>query len=529
MTMKRLTLVILTIITSIYSFCQTKALTDYPKIALGKKADGTNLMFHFIPTEGKLKGYGITENLPYLIISDKTGNHIFNLDTYQEIANVKFGNGELIQINNDGYLLSSKGAMFTFKIGYPTFYNFKGEKVWGNRDETLMADRGNNIVICSQNRAGDAIAGYDMSTGKDLWHVKLPFKKHYPWGDLFHDKNEKQMYYLISDSLICLNIVTGDTIRHAFTAGVKEPMKSRFSFVRTRKPSSAAFAREAAFSVVTGAILTGTHSNIIARGDSLFVADADNVYCFDKNLKAIWQTAIPEGMGSKSDLQIIKGKIYLQNYGVAFQNGLIGKCGKPFSASYDIKTGKQLTFNIPNIEKKIVGGVHVDGRTYWQTGKSFLYTDDGDSIAHELKWKAQTSNLPNEYYPNYVIYDSIGIVKDGTFQYLTTNKKQLLVEVYGKDFNIIKSDGSCDFLPASEVYSNRKGKVYYTNNGKDADTVRDFVIFDPSSLRVKYTFHLQGNVIQHSKGNVFVSTKQGIGFLPSVAHGRIQGPPMLND
>ena len=89
----------------------------------------------------------------------------------------------------------------------------------------------------------------------------------------------------MGDSLIRLNVVTGDTLRHAFTAGVKEPLKSRFSFAKERRtlPSSD-FTREAIFSTGIGAVLTGTHSNIIFSDDSLFVADAEHFYCLDKNL-----------------------------------------------------------------------------------------------------------------------------------------------------------------------------------------------------------------------------------------------------
>ncbi len=93
----------------------------------------------------------------------------------------------------------------------------------------------------------------------------------------------------MGDSLIRLNVVTGDTLRHAFTAGVKEPLKSRFSFAKERRtlPSSD-FTREAIFSTGIGAVLTGTHSNIIFSGDSLFVADAEHFYCLDKKLNTRW-------------------------------------------------------------------------------------------------------------------------------------------------------------------------------------------------------------------------------------------------
>lgn len=34
---------------------QEKSITDFPQTALGKDANGENVMFHFIPVEGKLQ------------------------------------------------------------------------------------------------------------------------------------------------------------------------------------------------------------------------------------------------------------------------------------------------------------------------------------------------------------------------------------------------------------------------------------------------------------------------------------------
>lgn len=77
--------------------------------------------------------------------------------------------------------------------------------------------------------------------------------------------------------------------------GVKEPLKSRLSLakLRTTLPGRG-FTREAIYSYSgLDATLKGTHSNIIFSGDSMFVADANHLYCLDKELKTRWMADLP--------------------------------------------------------------------------------------------------------------------------------------------------------------------------------------------------------------------------------------------
>ena len=90
-----------------------------------------------------------------------------------------------------------------------------------------------------------------------------------------------------------------------------------------------------------------------------------------------------------------------------------------------------------------------------------------------------------------------------------TNKHQLVVEVYGSDVNVIKSDGTCELIPASEVYIHKSGQVFSSNNGFDRPN--HFVIVDPTTHKVRYSFHNIVGVLQDKDGNIFVGTKQGVG------------------
>lgn len=513
MTKATITLLFLFFIVPITCIAQEKSILDYNNVAMGKSADGSNVMFRYIPADGELKNFFFTDSLHFMGISDAKGNHLYNTQTLKYIGDLKHGSKSISQINNDGYIAVTTGGLFTFSYGKPTFYDFNNNKIWSSKDEMLLCDRYSNVVVCTKDRKGEELTAYDMSTGRELWQKDITYGKHYPWGHFYRYIHDRHYIYLMANSLVRLNVLTGDTVCHEFTAGVKEPLKSVFSVAKRRKIVGSQFFDELLYSDVTGATLTGTHSNMIFSGDSIYVADANNIYCLDKDLRTLWKVGIPQGMGANSHIYIRGNKLYVQNYGVAFQRGIIGRCGKPFMASYDKSDGRQISFSAPDIEQKITGGTYADGRAYWQAGKALFYSDDGDSTVHKISWRPNTSNVPDERYSDYVMCDTIGIIKDGQFVYIPTDKSQVIMEVYGKDFNVVHTDGTCDKLSSDEVYFHRKGNVYWTNNGRD--NYNHFVIIEPKTRKVMYSFYLKGMVGQDDASNIYIITNQGIGFHPS--------------
>ena len=511
--MKKLLILTIALLSMLSAHAQKKSLLDYTEIQLGKYADGQPLLCHFIPTDGELNTFLITDEFPLMLVGDKNDNKLFNTETFEEIAEPNFKNQELAQLTKNGYLTYTLPKFFSFGYGKPTFFNYKGEQVWKSKNEGLMFDRISRVVVCAENRKGDQLVAYDMETGKTLWRKTITSNRHAIEADLNIDKSVKdqRIYYLMGDSLIRLNVVTGDTLRHAFTAGVKEPTKSRFSLAKARYTfPSRDFTQEALNSDVYGPILTGTHSNILFSGDTLFVADAENIYCLDKNLKTIWATKLPDGCGSKSHIKVFGDQIRMQNYGIAFQGGILARCGHPFTATFDRNTGKQLSLEMIDIKKKVMGGIMVKGRTYWQTDNQFFYNEEGESTVHQIKWKPNTARAPQENHFDYVICATVGVNKDGILQNVITNDHQLVVEVYGQDVNVIKDDGTCDFLSADSVFFSDGNNVYSTNN--DINQVNTFIIVDPKTRKIESSFHLKGSVGCDKNGNIYVVTKSGVGF-----------------
>lgn len=481
------------------------------KVDLLRCDDGTMLSGEYIPVPNGVKSFQTVENLPYFTIVDKDNNtRVYDINTFQLITTIRNAGEGVCNITRQGYLLTRSNMLTTNE--YPVFYNWDNEQVWKVKEQVAITDRINNVVICY--KSGSSIAGhmaaYDLADGHKLWQKSFSQRRHYALAHLFREDRDGEHYYMIADSIIRLNPITGEKLSHSFDAGVKASMKSRFTLVKHRFPSSFDWAKEAYFSnYVSTAYLTGTHSGAIMKGDSIFIADASHVYCFNRQLVPLWATSIPEGVSSKSSIKLAGDTLLMQNYGQGFNNGVHGSCGQPFMASYDRKTGRQLSFQIVKVEKKVVGGIIVPGKAYWQNDKGFSYSYAGDTLSTEIAWKPRTDRQSDPNHPDRIICDTVGVLRNGYLERIATNAQQIVVELYGKDVYLVHDDGTSEMIPAEDVFFHDGYNLYSTN----ADKERHYVIIDPDTWKVKYGFHTSLDLLYDKDGILFVNTRNGIGVI----------------
>lgn len=121
--MMKLSLIIIAFTTALGCHAQTESLLSYGEMALGRKADGSNLMMHVVPTYGKANYFKISEKMPYVLIGNEKGIKMYNTESGEYITDVKRGSKNLAQVCPDGYLTYSEGGLFFLSFGSPTFYN----------------------------------------------------------------------------------------------------------------------------------------------------------------------------------------------------------------------------------------------------------------------------------------------------------------------------------------------------------------------------------------------------------------------
>lgn len=466
---------------------QVKSIADCEQVALAKDEKGEKVMFYFIPTKG-IKTTAFDDKSGQLTLIDDEGYRKYDTETMTLLSHCKIDTDkDLMQTSDDGYLFCSTPDIFS-TTNKPYFYGLDGKLVWKGKENVFMGISHKNILICNKGKYGDKkpirLMGYELSSGRELWRTELHAKNHSILCGIRQKNYDSDSLYLIADSLVLINLRTGSKL-----AG---------------RP----------FAVSKEAHTTELHSNWIVRGDSMFIADADSLYCLDSSLNSIWQTALPTDLGARSRIRINDGKLYLQNFGVGVIYGNLYHYGRPFAATYDVKTGKQLSLSIPEANRKIItDGCYVDdNRIYWQAEDKFYYSSVQDSIMNIIKWKRKTDFEPDGRYPNFVLHDTIGVVRDGKLIPVCTDKDHMVVEVFGKDINVVSPDGTCSFIPSDSAYFQYINNVYSTNGTPDRPT--SYVIIDPVSREIRYSFFLKGSVYTDKKGNIIVHTKTGLGFLP---------------
>ncbi len=420
---------------------------------------------------------------------------------------------EFVHANRKGFFVGQGEGFWT--KSKMAFYTWKNQVVWSKTASWMLLSEASDIILTLKNPTqygliqGDVIA-YELSTGNLLWTNTFPMHTHYGWIDSYLNLRHEVGRYIIGDSLYHLNIKTGEKHSYPFKATVGESAKSFFSVCTKEVFPSAEWRIEADCVMTQWGLLGGTHSNFLQSGDSLFVADADSIYCFDSILNLIWATPFPEGYGSKSHLERDGNRLLLQNFGVGFQNGYIGKSGKPFMATYDCQTGQQLSFYEPTMKKKLRGGKFVPGRVYWQDYDNFYYTNEGENDTKKMDWTPKTSFQPDQTVPNHVIYDSIGVLKDGKLDFIYTDDHQVIVELYDRDVNIIDDEGNMTYLSYNRAFFN-DGYELYSNNADGR--VRQYLLVDPESHDVKMFFHADGHVRQGKKGDLWIFMSDGVGVI----------------
>lgn len=316
--------------------------------------------------------YSSSPNYLLVVAKDHEGfthNFIYRRSDMQLVAQPS---GTIKAVTDDGYMTEGGALIGT------TMHDFNGRKLWRKNWQLVgtTPDGRSGIFQKNLNRHSDEFIALRTQDGAEQWRTFISHNRHYPFAHAMADRSLQYML-LIGDSLIRMDVKTGRTFGRPFAGGVKEPMKSRFKFVwRTTTALTLKNRGDVAVSAepfIKSAILTATHSNFIRKEDRFYVADADSIYCMDYDLHTIWATALPEGLGSNSEIRLQGDSLLMKNHGVAFQKGCQTRCGKPFAAIFDKTSGQQLFLQIidqkPSRETVDDESVHVEG---W-------ITDDSDS------------------------------------------------------------------------------------------------------------------------------------------------------
>ena len=266
--------------------------------------------------------------------------------------------------------LTDQGVSLTSKDKYFLLDLRTGTEIWAGKkmvpysvnaaDDRLLAYKGSVM-----NGITKQLQGYDLLTGNMLWKREISHR--YGWNESLMLDDSTRL--IVSDGLHTVNMSDG--------SGQSFPMKTGVDDYR----SAAAIG---ALGLVAGA-LTGVGffpygnnvvvdlvSNVLPDDSLLYVANREQLLCLDRQLDMKWGYPIPESTGSNSTLFFYEDRLYMVNHGFGYRdnlrnhtysyakNNLRAKIGKPFIASFEKESGRNIDFRFLSEKKEMIEDFRID-------------------------------------------------------------------------------------------------------------------------------------------------------------------------
>lgn len=522
-------------------FAWRQNIAECPEIVVGKDSVGNDIyakllkldveVENFVDTDEKIS-ISLDKDLSLIIFSTRRELAIYNYATGELITKFKMPqNAELETVYSGGFLIRIFQPKLLSGKFITQFYNFNGEKKFEAENFPFFLSSKQDVLIFVSDPVPGVHpvvwVGFNIKTGRKLWEKSIKSKYHvmFSCNHSLSNSMDSEKMYIIADSLVCLDYITGLTTSHPFNSGKSAIFRSALGLdYRPDVLYDHNLSNENDLSACLSNTLTGFHSNWIEKGDTLFIADADNLYAFNTELKPYWTTPLPKKMGSKSSIRLVGDKILLFNYGVGFNNNNILSQGKPFAMSFSIKDGEPVATTIPSANDHMISGLYTDsGRIYWLTRRNLFYCDEGENKLHKIDWKSKAKYHSYDNNIRYAIQDTVWFENNNRIEPIVTDGRQVVIADWGKYVHLLQPDGSEQIIPSERVYVQQPDQdsfnyhlslndtkyVRFNENGLSRE---EYIIIDSIDHKISHRIFSPAPLV-HDKDILLVALEDGVAFI----------------
>ena len=338
-------------------------------------------------------------------------NTIMEVSNKVDMSEVKAAIAERFSMTMTAHgIVLSESSGKVCLIGYED-----GQDKWDIKNYPLVVNPQQDIFFGYKSLISSKVQGWRISTGEQLWEAKIKHETNWGWDDKIIV--DDSLCAVLADDFYLLNMWTGALRTHKMKTGVisgKAILKNLaiglVSGIAVGVLNHWAFgATFYNIPYVGSTTLAHTCSNVCYDDGRYYVADRDNIYCFDSRLKPMWARAFPPRTASLSGLSVNNGKVHMVNLGFGLLGGSEMKpSGYPFLATYDAVTGQQLTFNRLSMKKDMVRFAQPESEgAFLMFEYGIAYQHYTDSVVRIRPWTdvigSQASNLP---------FDTIYVAKE---------------------------------------------------------------------------------------------------------------------
>ena len=245
--------------------------------------------------------------------------------------------------------------------------NENGKNLWKATNNIYFVDYAANIGVGyrlgSRIGYGNALEGIDLETGKAMWQREL--NREYGWNGAFRLNDSEWM--IVSARLHTVNThngagwsynaITAERVNHTITSSFLN-YGNTITLVRSEimELDSNIYPDDNLgiyMFIIKYNLMWDIVSNVYSDSSGYYLASKDMISRINKNDGTIkWYSLFPDGYSSKSSIWGEDNRVFMLNYGYAFQYSLEPfNHGTPFFAAFDKENGEQKFLSIINIQK----------------------------------------------------------------------------------------------------------------------------------------------------------------------------------
>ena len=371
------------------TYLSSKAI-DVNSVPVGLTIDSTVVMAESQSFGRRIEGTVITPNLDYLLLkfreTTKSGKW---LKFKGEIGAFCLKESRLLWTRPFNYGTSSvvctkAGVLIHQNNNKVTMLDPKtGEERWKRKFYPILSDDTANIVLAYSSATSSKLSGYDLTTGQQLWTVKLPHDKNWGWNHVISEDSVR--WLIVADNLNRLNIHTGELYTYEAKTGVVDVKNAILQGLAMAVGAAAggmigggAYVYPYPMGTIGKNVINQLHSNVLIDDSLYFFSDRQHVVCLNDSMHTLWSYELPSKTAASARLICNDSTLYMFNLGYGVKEGMYKKMGRPFIAAFDKRTGACRLMNMLSMRKDIVedAALTPDG--------VFMLFDDGLSYKKEL-------------------------------------------------------------------------------------------------------------------------------------------------
>lgn len=328
-------------------------------------------------------------------------------------------------------VMRTDGNIWTGKPKVEMLDTETGQLLWKGEFAPVYSNEKYNYVIGYDGSVPGEFTAFDLSTGAAKWNNSFSQHYGYGWNNAFLADSTHLL--MVADDVVELNLADGSVTTHKGKTGIADTKMNILSGVLA-VAGGVAGAMAGGYAPIPygvgGNVIGGLYSNVLLTDSSYFFSDRDHVARLDKELNEVWRYDMPARTASAARLIATDSTLYMLNYGYGMRGYRQIKCGRPFMASFDRQTGRNLSFTYLSSGRDILrAGAFAGNHAYLMFDDGITYQDINDSTVNMTPWdKEKYGRLA-------------GIVNDTLYAYHETDKAFTPVAFDGQNCPVITDKG----------------------------------------------------------------------------------------